>query len=266
MEGAKAVLQRLFSIVGAGAVVAGTAVVGFPATGSAAPVASTCTGPIGPAQFNGLSVPSGAQCQIVGPVSVSGSLSIGQAAVVFVAPSGSLNVGGRVTVAGQGVFADLQNSSPVRVGGPVFVANDAVFVAGTETPGGPIVNSFGGPVIGTQVSSVQIHNANIAGSVVLAGGGAVNPVIGPGVNFNDLEDNHIGGNVVETGYTGVWAGVIRNTIKGNLVFAKNSDMDEFDIGSNTVAGNAVCVANNPAVNTGGSPGSPNTVAGHNTCG
>jgi hypothetical protein len=259
------VLQKLFTIVGAGALVAGTAILAFPATGSAAPPASTCSKPIGPAQFTNLSVPAGAQCLIVGPVSVSGSLSIGQAAAVLVAPSGSLNVGGRVTVADQGVFGDLQNSSPVHVGGPVVVGNDAVFVAGKETANGPIVNSFGGRVIGTQVSSVQIHNANIAGSVVLAGGGAENPVV-PHVNFNDLEDNHIGGNVVETGYSGVWAGVLRNTIQGNLVFANNSNMDEFDIGSNTVAGNAICVGNNPAVNTGGSPGSPNTVNGHNTCG
>jgi hypothetical protein len=255
----------LLSIIGAGAVVAGTAVLAFPAAANAAPPVSTCTGAIGPAHFIQLSVPAGAQCEIAGPVSVSGSLNIGKAGGVMVDPTGSLDVGGRATVADQGVFADFQNSSPVHVGGPVFVGNDAVFVAGVETPGGPIVNSFGAPVIGLQASAVQIHNARIDGSVFLVGGGAVNPVIGqPG--FNDLEDNHIDGNVVVVGYKGIWAGVIRNTIDGNLVFTHNTDMDEFDIGSNTVDGNAICAANNPAVNTGGSPGSPNTVDGHNTCG
>jgi hypothetical protein len=238
----------------------------FPATGNATPLTSTCTGPIGPGQFASLSVPPGAQCVIVGPVTVDGSLSIGNAGVVFVTPAGSVTVTRQVKVADGAAFADLQNSSPVRVGGPVVVGNDALFVAGTETPGGPIVNHFGGPVIGAQASSVQIHNASIDGPVVLAGGGAANPVGGPGLNFSDLEDNHIDGNVVVVGYHGIWAGVIRNTIDGNLLFLNNANQDEFDIGSNVVSGNAICAGNNPAVNTGGSPGQPNTVAGHNTCG
>jgi hypothetical protein len=193
-------------------------------------------------------------------------MSIGKAGVVFVTPAGSVAVDGPVTVGEQGAFADRQNSSPLHIDGPVVVGNDAVFVAGTETPGGPIVNRIGGPIFGIQVSSVQIHNASIDGPVVLAGGGAVNPIAGPGANFNDLEDNHIDGSVVVTGYHGIWAGVIRNRIDGNLWFTNNANQDEFDIGSNIVDGNAICAANNPPVNTGGSPGSPNTVAGHNTCG
>lgn len=258
--------HRLVSIVGACAVAAATAVLAFPATGNAAPVVSTCTGPIGPAHFDRLSVPPGAQCAVVGPVSIDGSLSIGKGGVVFVAPTGSLRVDGRATVAEQGVFADLQNSSPVHIDGPVFVGKDAVFAAGTETPGGPIVNRIGGPVIGIQASAVQIHNASIDGPVVLTGGGVVNPVAGPGANFNDLEDNHIDGSVIVTGYRGIWAGIIRNRIDGNLRFTNNANQDEFDIGSNIVDGSAICAGNNPPVNTGGSPGSPNTVEGHNTCG
>jgi hypothetical protein len=151
------------------------------------------------------------------------------------------------------------------------VEPSAAVVIGQETPGGPLVSSISGPVRGTDASTVQIHNSSIGGPVNLQGGGGSNAIldalVGGGYNFNDLEDNVISGPVTINGYGGIWAGVIRNHIAGGLTFTNNTDMDEFDIGSNVIAGNANCSLNNPAVNTGGSPGSPNTVAGgHNTCG
>jgi hypothetical protein len=133
-----------------------------------------------------------------------------------------------------------------------------------------LVSSIGGPVRGTDVSTVQIHNAAIGGPVNLQGGGGRNAILDDlgvgGYNFNDLEDNVISGPVTINRYAGIWAGVIRNHIAGGLTFTNNRNMDEFDIGSNVIAGNANCSHNNPAVNTGGSPGAPNNVAGHNTCG
>lgn len=114
------------------------------------------------------------------------------------------------------------------------------------------------------VSTVQVHNTSVSGPVKLLGGGGVNPIIGPGVNFNDLEDDHIGGPVTETAYHGIWAGILRNVVGGPLTFSNNSEaptIDEYDIGSNTVYGPLTCDGNDPAPNKGGSPGGPNTVYG-----
>lgn len=264
-------LKRLGRVVGAA--ISGVAMVvgGFSGVAHALPATPTCSGPVGPAHFEHLVIPAGASCTIAGAVSVDSTLWVGAGAVVFVAPTASLHVDGALIVGAGAVFADPQNSSPVDIDGPVGVLRNGVFLVGTETPGGPVVNRIDGFVVGFGATAIQIHNASIDGPVFSLGGGVDNPVAdkaagGQPVNFNDLEDNRIDGGVLVNGYHGIWAGIIRNHIDGRLVFTNNADQDEFDIGSNVVDGSATCAGNNPAVNTGGSPGSPNTVEGLNTCG
>jgi hypothetical protein len=145
-----------------------------------------------------------------------------------------------------------------------------VFVLGVETPGGPLFASIGGPVNASGASSVQIHNTTVSGPVTSTGGGADNALFdqlanqGFPQNFNDLEDNHIGGPVTVTGYGGEWAGVIRDVISGPFTFTNNVQpppQDEWDVGSLVVYGPATCSDNSPAPNVGESPGGPSTVHG-----
>ncbi len=78
-----------------------------------------------------------------------------------------------------------------------------------------------------------------------------------------MEDNQINGSLTETGYTGVWAGILRNTIRGGMTFTNNTEavIDEYDIGALVVDGPAVCANNNPPPNMGHSPGPLSVVHG-----
>ena len=233
----------------------------------------TCTGTLATPEsvpggtYSSLAMPAGSLCAVVGDVTVTRPLTVGTGAGLAIF-AGSLTVRGPVAISTQGVLASFANSTPVHIGGPVSVGQNAALLLGTETPGGPRVNSIGGPVIGIGESSVQIHNADVGGPVRLKGGGGDNALVDafsggfPG-NFSDLEDNNIHGPVSITGYQGVWAGVIRDVIRGPFTFSNNVEnpVDEYDIGSDTIYGPATCNDNSPAPNIGGSPGGPSIVFG-----
>ncbi|HET9051998.1 MAG TPA: hypothetical protein VFO60_09855 [Candidatus Dormibacteraeota bacterium] len=241
--------------------------------GAAGPGGFTCGGslaspePIPGGTYSSLTMPAGSLCAVAGDVRVTSPVTVGTGAglVVF---GGSLRVDGAVAVGAQGVLASLSNDTPVTIAGAVGVGQNAAFIVGTETPGGPLVNSIGGPVTGAGASSVQIHNTAVGGPIRLTGGGGDNAIVDffsggfPG-NFNDLEDDVIGGPVVVTGYQGVWMGIIRDVIHGPMTFTGNteSNIDEYDIGSDTIDGPATCSDNTPAPNIGESPGAPSTVSG-----
>jgi hypothetical protein len=224
---------------------------------------------LAPGVYKSLSMPPGSVCVVTGAVTITHPLALGDTSALAVF-AGSLTATGPVDVGPNAFFGDAQGVAPIMVGGPLSVEPNGAVVIGSETPGGPLVSSIGGPVRGTDVSTVQIHNSALGGPVNLQGGGGSNAILNDlgfaMYNFSDLEDNVISGPVTINRYAGIWAGVIRNHIAGGLTFTNNTNMDEFDIGSNVIAGNANCSGNNPAVNTGGSPGAPNTVSGHNTCG
>jgi hypothetical protein len=242
----------------------------------ASPASSfTCTGTLGSPEtvpsgsYSQLSMPAGSICFIAGPVTVARGIALGDTSGLALF-DGNLTVRGPVTVGPNALFGDAGGAAPIVVNGSVAVEQNAAFLIGFENPFAPLVSAVHGPVTGDNASTVQLHNTDISGRVTLQGGGGDNPILdvfaGGGYNFNDLEDNAISGGVTESSYQGIWAGVIRNHISGNLTFTNNTDFDEFDVGSNVVHGNADCSGNSPAVNTGGSPGSPNTVSGNNTCG
>jgi hypothetical protein len=242
--------------------------------GSAAalgPVSFTCLGtPAHPAPIPGgtylsLSMPAGSACPVVGPVTVLSPVALGAGSTLAVLASGSFTSIGSLTVGPGAVFADANNAAPVTVNGPVLIQDNAAFNIGFEQPGHTIISAIHGSVTAINPSSVHIHNTLVAGSLNIQGGGGDNPLAdffaGPGTNFTALEDNTILGPVTEVGYAGIWAGVIRNAIFGPFTFSNNTNHDEFDIGSNVIYGSATCNDNNPAPNTGHSPGSPSTVHG-----
>jgi hypothetical protein len=265
--------MRLLSLASAGGIAA-LGALGFtvaPAAAAPAP-AYSCTGTLADPGFvpagayASLALPAGSACVVVGDVSVTKPVSVGEGAALVVF-AGSLSIGGPVSIAEQGVLASFDNATPVHIRGPVTVGQDGAFMVGTESPFSPHVNSVGG-VTGNGASSVQIHNADISGPVRIDGGGGHNTIVDllsggfPG-NFNDLEDDTISGGVSVVGYGGVWMGVIRDTIRGPFTFAGNTQAvpDEYDIGSDTIYGPATCSGNSPAPNLGGSPGGPSTVFG-----
>lgn len=259
--------------LGAFVVVPGAAEAGAAPSHSQA-AGTTCTGTltspgyITTGTYSSLVMPPGSFCAVVGTVTVQKPLTLqsGSGLAVF---GGSLTVDGPFTVDATGAFATFSNTTPVTIGGPVRIGTNGAFLLGTETPYGPRFASIGGPVTATNASSVQIHNTTIGGGVRLVGGGADNPLVqaftttSPFNNFNDLEDNQIGGGVTEIGYDGIWGGVLRNVIDGPFVFSNNmqSVADEYDIGSNFINGPAICNSNTPVPNMGHSAGAPSIVNG-----
>ena len=83
----------------------------------------------------------------------------------------------------------------------------------------------------------------------------------------------IDGNAIIQGWSGLWLGVIRTEVGGNLIVAKTSGtqtgVDEFvgildstEVVSNSVGGNLICHGNSPAAQIGDSEGGPNAVGGN----
>lgn len=259
-------------------IVFGTVASGAPALANP-PSRLTCSGtPAAPETIPGgaylsVSMPSGSFCSVNGPVTILGPMKLEDSAALAVM-GGSLTIRGPLKVSPNAVLGNVNNTAPIEIDGPVSVGSHAALIIGVESPGAPIVSAIRGPVGAHDASTVQIHNTRISGPVSLVGGGGENAILsalaGPGANFNDLEDNQILGPVNETGYDGVWAGVIRNRIYGPMTFADNAEPpvppgspfeNEYDIGSNRIYGPATCDDNNPAPNMGMSTGSPSIVYG-----
>ncbi len=248
------------------------------AQASAPPPTFTCTGtlasphPIPGGTYSALNMPAGSVCEIKGPGKVADHAGLNMGADSgLITLGGGLSVQGPTTLGTGAAFgADFMNTenAPVNLFGPVTVGNDAAFILGTEIPYGPLFATIQGPVLGQDASAVVIQNTYIAGAASVYGGGALNHIVetlshgGPG-NYIDFEDDHVSGNVSDVGYGGVWGGVIRSIIHGNLAFAFNSQkkIDEYDIGSDIIYGDAYCDGNNPPPNMGSSSGSPSLVTG-----
>lgn len=251
---------------------------------AAAPVAAaspggfTCSGTPGSPEaipagsYTGLTMPAGSFCGVVAPglVTVERPVSLGADSAFVVFGGGALTIDGPLTVGPGAAFgADFAvEVAPVKIEGPVRVLDGAAFFLGTEAPYAPPFATIGGPVTGLDASAVVIQNTRIEGPVRIGGGGADNPIVdaiagAPGNNYTDLEDDVIAGSVTETGYDGIWAGVIRSVIGGPLVFADNAEstIDQYDIGSDIIEGPAYCANNDPAPNMGASNGAPSIVDG-----
>ncbi len=256
-------------LVGAGSTLAAASPARAPSSGYTCTGSSLTTpGVITTGTYSSLSMPPGTFCVVAGTVTVTKPVTVGDGSALMMG-NGSLTVSGPFGVGTGAVFADFTNALPVTIGGPVHVGTEGVFVLGVESPYTPTFASIAGPVTATGASSVQIHNTTIGGPVRLMGGGADNPIVqafthtSPFNNFNDLEDDVIAGGVTETGYQGIWAGVLRDMIGGPFTFTDNAETvtDEYDIGSNLILGPATCANNTPAPNMGTSRGSPSIVEG-----
>lgn len=261
-------LASVFATTALGAALAATPALALPSF--------TCSGEefIPAGVYSSVSMPAGSLCGVNSSVTILSPLKLGDGAGLGVRSGGSLTIQGPVTIGPGAAFGNVGNSNPININGPVNVGSDGALIVGVESPYAPIVSAIRGPVTAHDASTVQIHNTQISGPVKIDGGGGDNAIVdrffGPGSNFNDLEDNQIHGPVSETGYDGIWAGVIRNKIYGPLTFSDNAEpplppgsefVNEYDIGSNLIFGPATCDENNPVPNMGPSSGSPSIVHG-----
>jgi hypothetical protein len=86
---------------------------------------------------------------------------------------------------------------------------------------------------------------------------------GPYTNF-PVKDNVVDGNLSVRGWQGAWAGVIRNTVGGNVIFSKNASIqnsDSNEVQTNTIAGNLICQGNSPAAQINPVDGGQSNVVG-----
>lgn len=187
----------------------------------------------------------------------------------YVAKGATLTVRGNLTVA-RGACLDAFSLSTVNVGGNVRVNRGAILALGCspfsvmtyEPCEGKFTNdTVGGNVSASHPYTMYLDGDTIHGDVISIGGG---PGLGlPFVNF-PVKDNSIGGSLIVKDWHGGWAGAIRNTVGGNLIFSRNVsvlDPDAMEVVTNTISGNLICHGNSPAVQVGDSGGSPNTVGG-----
>jgi hypothetical protein len=196
----------------------------------------------------------------------------------YVAADTTLTVNGNLTIA-PGACLDAFTLGTVTVGGNVFVQQGAILALGC-TPGslGPPLNQppcngqttndvVRGSIVASHALTMYLDGDSIHGSVMSVGGGP-GLTLDPYVNF-PIKDNVIGGNVIVTGWSGAWFGLLRNTIGGSAVVGFDRGLaigdfgnyDSTEIGQNTVHGSLLCLGNTPTANFGDSGAAPNVVYG-----
>ena len=151
--------------------------------------------------------------------------------------------------------------------GNVKVGKDGVLGLGNYNPAPPHTSAVvDGNVVANGPATLYLGGMTIHGNLVSNGGS------GAGRNF-PIKDDAIDGNVIVQGWSGLWFGILRSTVGGNVVVANTSGtqtgVDEFvgildstEIVDNTIGGNLICHGNSPAAQIGDSGGGPNNVDGN----
>jgi hypothetical protein len=188
---------------------------------------------------------------------------------------GALTISGNLVVAPGAILNDHVASSggvTVHVGGNVLVGKGGVVGLGNYNPVPPHTSAVvDGNVIADQPQTLYLGGMTIHGNLISSGGS------GPGRNF-PIKDDRIDGNVILHGWSGLWFGLIRTSVGGNVSIARMAGtqtglpgtpfegiLDSTEVVSNTIGGNLICLANTPSAQIGdaaGEGGGPNTVGGH----
>ena len=114
-------------------------------------------------------------------------------------------------------------------------------------------------MLATGAASLYLSFLTIHGNLISTGGGD------PDRNL-PLKDITVDGNLVVHGWSGLWMGVIRDTVGGNVIVGNNRAVDttqdpgadSTEIANNPyIGGNLICIHNEPAAQLGdtGQPGS-----------
>jgi hypothetical protein len=218
---------------------------------AAAPGAGTCSGGSIPAgTYNGFTVTG--NCMFAG---------------------GTVTINGNLIVAPGALLNDHAASPPttVHVTGNVIVGKGAVLGLGDYDPTPPHDSAIvDGNIIANQPLTLYLGGMTVHGNVISNGGGD------PVRNF-PIKDDTIDGNLIVQGWSGLWFGVIRTTVGGNVIVAHTAGtqtgipgtefegiLDSTEVVSNTIGGNLICLGNTPAAQIGDAVedgGGPNTVGG-----
>lgn len=178
---------------------------------------------------------------------------------------GTVTINGNLTVAPGAVLNDHAGSPAfVHVTGNVIVGQGGVGGLGTYAPS-PAHDSavVDGNVIGNGAATLYLGGMTVHGNLIVKGGGDA------GRNL-PIKDDTIDGNVIIQGWTGLWFGVIRDNVGGNVIVNDNTaadpttlpGVDSSEIVTNTIGGNLICSGNTPAPQVGDSEGATNTVGKH----
>ena len=116
-------------------------------------------------------------------------------------------------------------------------------------------------------ATLYLGGMTIHGNLVSNGGS------GPGRNF-PIKDDTIDGNVIVQGWTGMWIGVIRAQVGGNVIFSGNTAMDpsvvpgsdSSEVQTNVIEGNLICHDNIPTAQVNVFDGGEPNVVGGNSVG
>jgi hypothetical protein len=176
-----------------------------------------------------------------------------------------VTIDGNLTVApGASLNAHAATFAVVHVTGNVLVGEGAILGLGAFGP--PNIPQTGtvvdGNIVASSPMSLYLSAITVRGNLISNGGS------GPGLNF-PVKNIVVGGNVVLQGWTGLWIGIFRSQVGGNLIFSHNTGdqigetgtPDSSEVADNVISGNLVCQGNDPAAQIGDSGGGPNTVGG-----
>ena len=172
---------------------------------------------------------------------------------------------------GPGACLDAFTLGTVHVRGNIRVGEGAVLALGCTPnsigPGPPCNNkttndTVGGNIVAEDALTMYLDGNTVHGNVISRGGGP--GLHGAFINF-PIKDNTIDGDLIVRGWKGGWAGAIRNTVGGDLVWTKNGsvqDTDSNEVQTNVVTGDLRCYGSSPAAQVNAADGGqPNTVGG-----
>ena len=181
--------------------------------------------------------------------------------------AGTVTINGNLTVAAGAQLNDHASgqAESVHITGNVEVGKNGVLGLGDYNPfGGHTSAVVDGNITASSPMSLYLGDMTVRGNLVSNGGS------GPGRNF-PTKDNTIGGNLVIQGWTGMWIGIIRNQVGGNVNFSKNTAMDtsvvpgvdSSEVQTNSISGNLICHGNTPTAQVNlFDGGEPNTIGGN----
>jgi hypothetical protein len=201
-------------------------------------------------------------------LTVTGTCVFAQGATITV--DGALRVARGASLNAHDTVDGTPDGAPlavtVRVAGNVTVDRGGTLGLGQYYYGPPPypgpATVVDGNITADQPQSLYLSFITVRGNIVSHGGR------GPGLNF-PLKNLIVGGNVILRGWSGLWIGLFRSQIGGNVVFSHNAGtaigglgtLDSSEIADNVVSGNLICRGNDPAAQFGDSGGGPNVVSG-----
>lgn len=218
------------------------------------PMAYTCTGgEIASGTYQSIkvtgecSVPAGAVIKVLGNVRVAAGASLDAQS----APATIIVKRDVIGKAGSLVGLGCQP--------PSYTGNSAHECA--VEPEGHSTITVHGNVMTSDAAAVLLNGISVHGNVILIGGGS-------GVIPWSIKNNTIRGNLVVSGQTTSWLGVLFNQVGKNAVLTRITVVDEHPdapgvyVVRNTIGRNLVCKGLAPGVSGGFVPGSVNVVGGH----